>query len=225
MTKLQHYYFPLSQPCRSVRFLLKAGHIPADETILIKGQHKTPEFLAINPQGLVPTIVDDGFVLSESAAILAYLADSRGLESWYPSDLKERAKVIFWLHWSHTGTRKSTDNFLHPVLAGKSVTEADVAVFGRVVQYMDDELDKNKANNEHHKFIADTSHPTIADLMLLPELDQLTADAFGLFDLSPYPNVVQYMADVRGALGSDYEVSFAPVKEAGAAFRARGAAK
>lgn len=188
---------------------------------MIKGQHKTPEFLKVNPQGLVPTIVDDGFVLSESAAILAYLADSRGLESWYPSDLKVRAKVNYWLHWSHSGTRKSTEVFLHPALAGNFPREADVAEFSKIIQHMEDELVKNKEANEHHKFIADTSHPTIADLLLIPELDQLTSEAFDLFDLTPYENVVQYMADVRGALGPDYEASFAPVKEAGAAFKTK----
>lgn len=54
-------------------------------------------FKAINPAGLVPAIEDDGFFLAESAAILAYLCDSRGLDAWYPKDLKTRARVNSWM--------------------------------------------------------------------------------------------------------------------------------
>ena len=44
---------------------------------IFTGAHKTPEYLAINPAGLVPAIDDGGFLLAEGAAILAYLADKQ----------------------------------------------------------------------------------------------------------------------------------------------------
>jgi glutathione S-transferase len=59
---------------------------------------KVPEFLAMNPNGLVPVIVDDGFVLWESNAILRYLADKAGSDL-LPSDARERALVDQWLTW------------------------------------------------------------------------------------------------------------------------------
>jgi glutathione S-transferase len=59
---------------------------------------KVPEFLAMNPNGLVPVIVDDGFVLWESNAILRYLADKTGSDL-LPADARERAIVDQWLTW------------------------------------------------------------------------------------------------------------------------------
>jgi glutathione S-transferase len=57
-----------------------------------------PEFLALNPNGFVPVIIDDGFVLWESGAILRYLADQVGSDLW-PADARERALVDQWLTW------------------------------------------------------------------------------------------------------------------------------
>jgi glutathione S-transferase len=59
---------------------------------------KVPEYLAMNPNGLVPVIVDDGFVLWESNAIMRYLADTRRSGLW-PVAAKERAMVDQWLTW------------------------------------------------------------------------------------------------------------------------------
>jgi len=57
-----------------------------------------PEFLKMNPNGLVPVIIDDGFVLWESNAILRYLADKTGSDL-LPADARERAVVDQWLTW------------------------------------------------------------------------------------------------------------------------------
>src|SRR5215475_9530261 len=58
---------------------------------------RTPEYLALNPNGAVPTIDDDGFVLSESMAINLYLAKKHG--KLYPSDPKAEALVWQWSFW------------------------------------------------------------------------------------------------------------------------------
>ena len=60
---------------------------------------KVPEFLALNPNAQVPVILDDGFVLWESGAILRYLCDSRDGASLWPREQKERAIVDQWLTW------------------------------------------------------------------------------------------------------------------------------
>jgi len=59
------------------------------------------EFLKLNPNAQVPVILDDGFVLWESGAIMRYLADKHGSGLW-PKDLKERALVDQWLTWQGT---------------------------------------------------------------------------------------------------------------------------
>jgi glutathione S-transferase len=64
------------------------------------GLTKTPEYLAMNPNALIPTINDDGFVLWESNTILRYLAQKHQCFSWYPQDLQARAVTEKWMDWS-----------------------------------------------------------------------------------------------------------------------------
>lgn len=57
----------------------------------MEGEHKSEEFLQINPQHTVPTVVDDGFVMAESRAINAYLVDAhKPDDTTYPADPKAR---------------------------------------------------------------------------------------------------------------------------------------
>lgn len=66
------------------------------------GGNKAPEYLALNPNGLVPTIDDDGFVLWESNAIVRYLAAKHAAGSLYPSDARVRADADRWMDWQQT---------------------------------------------------------------------------------------------------------------------------
>ncbi|KJK18743.1 glutathione S-transferase [Burkholderiaceae bacterium 16] len=65
------------------------------------GGNDRPEYLAMNPNGRVPTLIDDGFVLWESNSILRYLAMQYGkAATLYPAEPKVRASVDRWLDWS-----------------------------------------------------------------------------------------------------------------------------
>lgn len=66
------------------------------------GVVNTPEYRAMNPNGLVPTIDDDGFVLWESHAIVRYLAAKHGAGSLWPTDLRVRADADRWMDWAFT---------------------------------------------------------------------------------------------------------------------------
>ena len=213
MSVIKLYHFTLSQPSRSVRMLLKAGNIPFEDIVVnvMTGEHKKPEHLARNPMGLVPTMVEDDFVLSESGAILSYLADSRKLAQWYPTEPQSRAKVNYWLFWNQSATRLSTTKILRPVFSGVKPDPADLEKFTEALAVMEKHLSMNQQLDESLKFIADTSAPTIADLTLVTELDQLDKELFDLYDYSPFPHVSRYMTDVRNNVSS-YEEIFAPVK-------------
>ena len=66
------------------------------------GVTKTPEYLKMNPNSLVPTIDDDGFVLWESHSIVRYLAAKHGAGTLWPTDLKARADAERWMDWAFT---------------------------------------------------------------------------------------------------------------------------
>ena len=102
------YYHPMSSNARVARMAAIAlGHKP--ELVLVdlqKGENRKPEYLTINPNGKVPTLVDGNFVLWESVAIAMYLADKTPGQTLYPTDATKRAHVNQWLiwkasHWSH----------------------------------------------------------------------------------------------------------------------------
>ena len=66
------------------------------------GGNDTPEYLAKNPNGLVPTIEEDGFVLYESNAIVRYLAARHAAGRLWPEDLRRRADIDRWMEWQST---------------------------------------------------------------------------------------------------------------------------
>jgi glutathione S-transferase len=63
------------------------------------GVNDTPEYLAKNPNGLVPVLEQDDFVLYESNAIVRYLVGSDPARRFWPQDLRERADVDRWMEW------------------------------------------------------------------------------------------------------------------------------
>lgn len=60
---------------------------------------REPEFLALNPKGLVPVLIEGDLVLTESNTIIRYLASKHGGERLFPAELAARAKVDEWLDW------------------------------------------------------------------------------------------------------------------------------
>jgi len=98
------YMHPVSNTSRPIILFIAENNLPVEQQVvdLMTGEHLKPPYLAINPNGLVPTLVDGDFILTESSSILKYLADKFNLPS-YPKDLKTRAKVNELMDWFNTG--------------------------------------------------------------------------------------------------------------------------
>jgi glutathione S-transferase len=71
----------------------------------MKGEQKKAEYLKLNPNGKVPTLVDDGFVLWESNAVLLYLAEKFSTVKLLPTDGHDRARMFQWLLFEQTTFR------------------------------------------------------------------------------------------------------------------------
>ncbi len=95
------YYNPMSPNVRRVRLTAAVLGIDLEEKKLdfAKGEHKNPEYLALNPNAAVPTLVDDGYVLTESRAIMQYLASKKPESGLLPRDEAARADVTRWQFW------------------------------------------------------------------------------------------------------------------------------
>jgi glutathione S-transferase len=110
-------------PTRSLRALwglkelgIEFEFIPVN---LQAGEHKRPEFLAINPAGKVPVLVDGDLVLPESAAIVLYLAEKYPEKGLMPARLEQRAQVYRWVLFAVTELeqplwRMAKHRFLYP---------------------------------------------------------------------------------------------------------------
>jgi glutathione S-transferase len=98
------YHNPLSPNVRRVRLTAAVLELPLEEKVLdfSKGEHKNPEYLALNPNGAVPTLVDGDFVLTESRSIMQYLASKRPDSGLLPRDEAQRADVTRWQFWDAT---------------------------------------------------------------------------------------------------------------------------
>jgi glutathione S-transferase len=64
---------------------------------LMQGAHKAPKFLALNPFGQVPVLVDGEVTLADAQAILVYLARQYGGDAWLPTEALPLAQVVRWL--------------------------------------------------------------------------------------------------------------------------------
>ena len=97
------YMHPVSMTSRPVRLFIADNNIPVDEEVvdLFTGAHMQPPYSNINPNCLVPMLEDGDLKLTESSAILKYLADKIGSPA-YPKDLKQRAKVNEMMDWINT---------------------------------------------------------------------------------------------------------------------------
>nr|XP_014095593.1 glutathione S-transferase D1-like [Bactrocera oleae] len=93
---MDFYYLLESAPCRSILMLAKALGLELNRKLLSlkNNEHLTPEFLQLNPQHTIPTLVDNGYSVWESRVILIYLAEKYGKDdSLYPKCPKKRAVV------------------------------------------------------------------------------------------------------------------------------------
>lgn len=136
---------------------------------LAKGENRVPEFLAINPNGKIPALVDNNFTLWESDAIMAYLCSKVDTELWPASNV--RYDIMRWMNWelAHWGRWISAYGYETFLKAMFGLGEPDENVMQEAagfIQRFGQVLDDHLAQNDYLVGKA----PTIADLAVASHL-------------------------------------------------------
>jgi glutathione S-transferase len=113
---LRLHSHPLSTFSRRVRIALLEKKIPAEivEVDMAAKQHRSPEYLKLNPYGRVPTLEEDGFVLYESTAILEYLELTRPDPPLLPADPRGRALAAMHVKLCDIQLARQTGTIIFP---------------------------------------------------------------------------------------------------------------
>lgn len=98
------YYHPVSTTCRPIMMLAADENIALDYQVvdLFTGEHMKEPYTEVNPNRQIPVLEDGDFRMTESSAILKYVAEKAG-SSTYPKDLQKRARINERMDWFNTG--------------------------------------------------------------------------------------------------------------------------
>lgn len=183
------YRHPLSGHAHRVELMLSLLGLPTELVFvdLMKGAHKTPEFLALNSFGQVPVIDDNGTVLADSNAILAYLAAKYGNGQWLPTDPVVLARVQRWLSVAagQINSGPATARLITVFGAGYDADEA-IKRSHEVLHVIEQQLNQSP-------FLAGDA-PTIADVAAYTYVAHAPE---GNVSLADYPQVRAWLASIE----------------------------
>lgn len=187
-----------SPHARKVRLLAAELDIPLEtiERDPRKGETRSPDYLAKNPNGRVPTLEEDGLVLWESPAILKYLAAKRPERGLGGTDAKSQALIDQWLFWWVGGPEAAIDALLweyiiKPKVLNKGGNDPGIiadahARLARFFPVLDQQL-------EGRDYIVGPL--SIVDFVVGARLDR--APALLKFDIAPYRNIAAWLERLR----------------------------
>lgn len=192
---LKIYTHPFSTPALSVQFTANAAGGAFENVVidLTKGEHKKPDYLAINALGKVPALSDGDFTLSESGAIMRYIA-RREKSDLLPSDPKAQARVEQWMDYifHHVRTPFSHVQFgrMFAKLFGQEPNEAAIQ---NGISNLKQNLPAVDAQLAAHPYLcgADLS---LADIALVASLDP--SEAVNL-ELGNFKNLTSFLKTQR----------------------------
>ncbi|XP_060646763.1 glutathione S-transferase 1-1-like [Drosophila nasuta] len=150
-------------------------------------EHLKPEFVKINPQHTIPTIVDNGYVLWESRAILTYLIEQYGKDdSLYPKDPKKRGVINQRLYFDVATLYPALSDYYHPQFYKKPLDPELFKKVEEVLNFLESFLDGKK-------YLAGDSL-TVADISIFSTIASF--QAIGL-DIGKYKNIARWFENGR----------------------------
>lgn len=163
------YNYELSGNCYKLRLLMNILFVPY-ESITVNfypgREHKSPEFLEINPFGQLPVLEDGDLRLRDAQAILVYLATKYDHErKWYPNNSVAMAKIAMWLAVADDITRTASAARLHDALGYDLDVEKARADAHALFRIIDDHLADMEVVGQQWLAL---DQPTIADIACFP---------------------------------------------------------
>jgi glutathione S-transferase len=155
---------------------------------LMKAEQKSPAYLALNPFGQVPLLIDGDVNLADAQAILVYLARQYGGDAWLPTEALTLAQVVRWLSITAGEVRQGPENARLYHLFGVNNINSDRA--HQKADYILTQLDKHLSTRTWLEF----ERPTIADVAVFPYV-ALAHD--GKIDLNAYPSVLAWIDRIK----------------------------
>ncbi|HBW5287424.1 TPA: glutathione S-transferase [Klebsiella pneumoniae] len=194
---LKLYDYELSGNCFKARLLLSMLGVSYDTEIVEyypEREHKSADFLRINPLGQLPVLQNGDKVIRESQAILVYLATKFDLgRKWYPLDSPDAlADIQIWLAFSDGITASISAARLHELFMYDFDVEECRNRAYVLLEVMDKHLWVNR--QQGFDFLCPMEHPTIADIACFPYIAM--ADEAGI-SLQDYPSVRLWLDSVK----------------------------
>jgi glutathione S-transferase len=193
------YFHPVSTASRPVVLFCADNNIPYEPVVidLMTGEHTKEPYKKLNPSSMVPAIDDEGFVLTESSAILKYLAEKHNSAA-YPKDLKQRARINERMDWFNTQLyREYGYHLCYPQLFPHHNRTPEEAQRATIEWGRDKSAHWLKVLNDtyigSHKYVCGDTM-TIADYFGAEILS--AGDLIGIH-FKGYPNVDRWMSTMR----------------------------
>lgn len=188
-TNVLHGYFRSSAAFRTrIALNLKGLAYEQKSRHLRNGEQRAPEFLKLNPQGLVPALEIDGHVLTQSLAIIEYLEETHPDPALLPKDSAGRARVRA-LAYAHSMEIHPINNLrvLQDIATRFGADEKAVAGwFRHWVKVTFDPIEIMLAGDKATGKFSHGENPTLADICLVPQvINNMRFD----IDMTPYPTI------------------------------------
>ena len=192
---MKFYSAAISGNAYKVRILLELLQIPHEKVMvdLARREHKSADYLKINPRGEVPALDDNGVVIWDSGACLVYLARKYGGEQWLPVDAAGLAEVTQWLVLAASEIQFGLQYARRGLMQGRWT--AGTLEQGHAISRV--ALDTLERRLVKHDWLA-LDRPTIADVACFSYVE--TAPESGIA-LDSYPHVTRWLERCKALPG------------------------
>lgn len=191
------YYVVGSPNCRKIHAVLNHLNLNVDFEYLdfFSGDLQSPAYRAVNPNGMVPALVDGDLTLWESNAIAQYLADAADADDLFPRDPKRRADVVRWMAWELAHFNRAFGVLSFETVA--KPTFMGMAPNRPVAEWAGEQLKTSAALLDAH--LAGRTYVS-GDRLTLADYAMIHLEGFKQampFDWAPYPDLNAYFDRMR----------------------------